>query len=105
MITQYRQGDVLLVKLPEMELRGARTMFRDGDRIVLARGEATGHSHAISSSEAELLEMENGDRYLRVDADCDLLHEEHAGIRLEPGLYRVIRQREYSPGMAGYVQD
>jgi hypothetical protein len=105
MSTQYRQGDVFLVRLGKLKLEGAVRVCRDNGRIILASGEATGHAHAISSSEADLLEIENGDRYLRVDADCELLHEEHAAITLAPGFYRVIRQREYSPGMAGYVQD
>jgi len=34
---------------------------------------------------------------LRVDAPSDLVHEEHAPIHLEPGLYKIVRQREYQP--------
>jgi hypothetical protein len=78
---------------------------RDHGRIILAEGEATGHAHAVDSPEAALLELAEGERYLRVDAPCDLVHEEHAAIVLDPGLYRVIRQREYGPEMQGYVRD
>ena len=105
MTTQYRQGDVLLLKTRNQDLDEARAVPRDHGRIILAEGEATGHAHAIDSSEAELLEVEEGERYLRVDAPCDLVHEEHAAIALDPGLYRVVRQREYGPGVAEYVRD
>jgi hypothetical protein len=105
MTTQYRQGDVLLLKTRNVELDAAKTVPRDHGRIILAEGEATGHAHAIDSPEAELLEVEEGERYLRVDTACDLVHEEHAAIVLDPGLYRVIRQREYGPGVAEYVRD
>ncbi|MGH7487877.1 MAG: hypothetical protein ACREMY_20095 [bacterium] len=105
MSTQYRQGDVFLVRMETLKLQRATPVARDAGRIILARGEATGHAHAISSAEAELLELENGERYLRADAACELVHEEHGAITLEPGLYRVIRQREYGPGMGRYVQD
>lgn len=102
---QYRQGDVLLVKTQRRELPGATRVPRDQGRIILALGEATGHAHAISAAEAELLEVGEGERYLRVDGPAALTHEEHGAIDLEPGLYRVIRQREYGPGVTEYVRD
>ncbi len=95
----YRQGDVLLVRerdgfsLPE----SVRLVERDdAGRIVLAFGEATGHAHAVVDPDANLFEAQLGFRYLVVGGDgVDLLHEEHAPIRLRPGCYRVHRQREY----------
>ncbi len=102
---QYRQGDVLLVKTRRQELPGATPVPRDQGRIVLALGEATGHAHAVVAAGAELLERADGERYLRVDGPAELTHEEHGTIALEPGLYRVIRQREYGPGAAEYVRD
>ena len=105
MSKQYRQGDVLLVKMQHQKLPGATRMPRDQGRIILALGEATGHAHAIASAHAALLEVANGERYLRVDGPAELTHEEHGAIDLEPGLYRVIRQREYGPGIEEYVRD
>jgi hypothetical protein len=105
MTTQYRQGDVLLVRRQDRKLHDTAPVPRHHGRIILAEGEATGHAHAIDSPDATLLEGDEGERYLRVDAPCDLVHEEHAAIVLEPGLYRVIRQREWGPGVAGYVRD
>jgi hypothetical protein len=96
----FRQGDVLLVPVPPERLpRHARPLPRDAKgRLVLALGEATGHAHAVAAPDAELL----GDpgtleeRFLRIVTEARLTHEEHAAIPLPAGLYRVIRQREYT---------
>jgi hypothetical protein len=94
---QYRQGDVLLLKLDVIPSDLGDPARRENDRVILAHGEVTGHAHAIASPFATLFETHDGDRYLRVDARCDLTHEEHGRVPIEPGMYRVIRQREYSP--------
>jgi hypothetical protein len=41
-----RQGDVLLVRV-DVSVAGTRHVPRDGDRLVLAYGEVTGHAHAV----------------------------------------------------------
>ncbi len=89
----YRHGDVLLADVPEIP-EGARR--RPG--LVLAYGEATGHSHRVEPDEAaELFELDNV-LYLRVSGPiARLVHEEHAPIALYSGSYRVWRQREYTP--------
>jgi len=96
----YRHGDVLLADIPDVPA-GARV--RDG--LVLAYGEATGHSHRVEPREAaQLYELENI-LYLRVAKDATLLHEEHGPIALKPGSYRVWRQREYTPREIRVVVD
>lgn len=93
-----RQGDVLLVEVDELPSQLAPVPREDG-RLVLAHGEATGHAHVLEG-QAELLaadleEMEH--RFLRVEVESSLLHEEHDTIVVPPGSYRVVRQREYAP--------
>jgi len=102
-MTQYRQGDVLLVRVPETVVRQAGRRLRidararvDG-RLILAYGEATGHAHAIDAPTAELLEASDGRRFLRTPERCRLAHEEHDAIELGAGWYELIRQREYEP--------
>jgi hypothetical protein len=90
-----RQGDVLLIRA-DVDLHGARHVPRDGDRLVLAYGEVTGHAHAIREKRAELRVID-GHRYLDAPAPVVVEHEEHAPIRLDPGVYEVIIQREYVP--------
>ena len=97
-MTMYRQGDVLLVAVPELP-EGAKPQARHG-RLVLAEGEATGHAHAIA--EPDVREFTVGDeRFVLVRSAAQLIHEEHATIDLPPGAYRVVIQREYEPSPIG----
>jgi hypothetical protein len=108
--TIYRQGDVLLQRTSKRTMAGTPLPRRAG-RVVLAEGEVTGHAHAIDSPLAELFEERTGQLFLRVEparagqAPAVVRHEEHAAITLEPGIYRVTRQREYSPEAIRPVAD
>jgi len=64
---------------------------------VLAEGEATGHAHAIAEKRAHLYGDSLANRFLRIldEGGVDLVHEEHATIHLDPGSYRVVRQRQW----------
>lgn len=67
---------------------------REGRRVILARGEQTGHHHSFGGSGVQLLEAPTG-RFLRVTKASALEHQEHTKIDVPPGTYRVVRQREY----------
>lgn len=101
----YRQGDVLVEQVDAIPGE-AEEVAREGGRIVLAHGEATGHAHAIASPHAALL-AKGAERFLRVvgPEPVALDHEEHRRIELPPGLYRVVRQREYTPTELRQVAD
>jgi hypothetical protein len=105
----FRQGDVLLVPVPTSQLpRNVQPLPRDArGRLVLALGEATGHAHAVSARDADLLAdpAEVDRRFLRIATEAMLTHEEHAAISLPAGLYRVVQQREYVPGSFRPVAD
>lgn len=97
----YRQGDVLLIRVEAAPAGETRPVPREGERIVLAHGELTGHAHAIADADAELRADAARRRWLRVGAaGATLRHEEHAPIALPPGTYRVVQQREYAPDSA-----
>ena len=100
----YRQGDVLLVARP-LEFFGKRLSHEQG-RVgsgILAMGEATGHKHVVvggllyEDDEGMFVEVEDG-----VPATIEHQKEdgawtgEHGPIRIEPGLYEVRRQREWT---------
>jgi hypothetical protein len=93
-----RQGDILLVPVENLP-DGLTEVPRENGKIVLAEGEVTGHLHAIDSPEAmfmaEDLEQIEG-RFLVIEAEVALKHPEHDTITLDPGLYEVRRQREYT---------
>ena len=101
MTKQFRQGDVLLVKVDALP-DGAVPQKID-DRIVLAYGEVTGHAHAVPIDGAVLYKS-NGEDLLKVHTATALVHEEHSPIALDPGVYKVVRQREYTPQEIRRVQ-
>lgn len=102
-----RQGDVLLVPISEIPKRDNRKPERaTGGRIVLARGEATGHHHSVPKGAATLVRSIDEEwAYLQVHEPVELEHQEHAPIQLSPGDYEVRRQREYSPAEIRNVLD
>jgi hypothetical protein len=107
----YRQGDILILPVPEAEVpqsvRELPPSPRDGrGRMVLALGEATGHAHALTAP-GSLLRVPDplAPDHLHLPAGGRLVHEEHAAITLPKGWYKVIRQREYVPGAVRVVAD
>lgn len=103
---KFRQGDVLIAAVDEIPA-GLRSVPKDKGRTILAYGEVTGHAHAVIGDvellEADVAEME--DRFLRVERECQVVHDEHDLITLPPGDYAVRRQREYSPEEIRQVAD
>lgn len=127
-LIQLRQGDVQIQqvdKLPD----GCTEIKPEGNRIVLAHGEVTGHAHAIydhvkqieaapgaadeiaeaaiarAQSKARLMLAPNGERYLEVKETVHLKHEEHTQHTLPPGIYHLPKQMEYSPAELRRVAD
>jgi hypothetical protein len=102
----YRQGDVLIIPVTEIP-GGLDPVARENGRIVLAHGEATGHAHAIAAEGAALFrDPKLAAVFLTVSGEAAALtHAEHATIMVQPGAYRVIRQREYAPEEVRYVAD
>ncbi len=97
----YRHGDLLVasVELLPSDLRPLQ-------HLVLAEGELTGHSHRVAEPDSARLYQSHSELYLRVIEDrATLIHQEHGPIALPRGLYRVWRQREYSPAEIRTVRD
>jgi len=90
-----RQGDVLVERVASIP-QDASELPRDGGRIVLAYGEVTGHAHAIHEPNVTMLRAANAEVFLRVAEPAVLRHEEHTHVAIQPGLYRVVRQREWT---------
>ena len=93
---QFRQGDVLLIGVASIPESATKIAPKNG-RLILAEGEATGHSHSIDASKAALYIDKSGQTFLLAQDGCTLLHQEHDPIDIESGSYSVIRQREYTP--------
>jgi hypothetical protein len=102
-----RQGDVLIARVKHLP-RGAQPVDREHGRLVLAHGEVTGHAHVVVGeaelfTAADIADLET--RFLRVEADSQVVHDEHTTIALSPGIYEVRRQREYTPEAIRNVAD
>jgi hypothetical protein len=97
----YRHGDVIIVPVSSIP---ADATSRPS--AVLARGEATGHSHRIADpTDVEVFDHD-GNGFLRVGgASATLVHDEHGPIDLPRGSYRFWLQREYSPSEIRRVID
>lgn len=100
----YRQGDVGL-RMTTRKPSGKIVPVESG-RVILARGEATGHHHSCVAERAEMTLEDDGVRLLAVGPEGVVLeHQEHGPITLEPGVYEVIQQREYTPEEIRNVKD
>lgn len=97
----YRHGD-LLIASADLLPRDARAL----NHLVLAEGELTGHSHRIAEKDAAELYQATLGLFLLVKGErATLVHQEHGPITLPRGVYRVWRQREYSPAEIQVVRD
>lgn len=121
---QLRQGDVQLQPVKSLP-KGCTEIAPEGNRIVLAHGEVTGHAHAIydhiatpaaadeiaeaaiarAQSKARLWRAPDGSRYLEVAETVTLRHEEHTPHTLAPGIYHLPTQVEYTPAELRRVAD
>jgi hypothetical protein len=102
-MAQYRHGDVFIMKTEKSELKGQKTDIR-----LLAEGEGRNHGHVIEG-EVDIYEYQDErstTHFLDVKSTSVLKHllidrgdwtGEHVDIVVPPGIYRVIRQREYDP--------
>jgi hypothetical protein len=89
----FRHGDVILQRVSSVPPDAVRR-----PSAVLARGEATGHSHRIADGSTAVVYEGAGVGFLDVLADEALLvHDEHKPIALPRGTYRFWKQREYTP--------
>jgi Ni,Fe-hydrogenase III small subunit len=119
----YRQGDILLVPVTSVP-KGYKHV--PAKRAVVAYGEATGHHHVLHDIEWVIAE-DRTDQDLEAFAQgtstfpvfvlapvaTELMHvdqmdrptQDHETIFVESGLFRVVRQREYTPAAPRAVYD
>lgn len=89
----YRHGDVIIARVKSIPPAAIRR-----PTALLARGEATGHSHRIEDPKTVEVFDHDGVGYLRVTSEeTRLVHDEHLPIVLPRGIFRFWMQREYTP--------
>ena len=101
------QGDVILKRIPKMP-EGERKEHN----LTLALGESTGHHHTITSVKTGTLSAIKvftigNQMYVEAPVECELTHQEHGPITIDPGIYQIDLTREYShfDEEARYVAD
>jgi hypothetical protein len=100
----YRQGDVLLLRVDHIPDDAKKRTGKGA--LTIAYGEVTGHHHTLVGDGIEVLVSEAEEVFARIMSSADLVHQEHATITLEPGLYKYVPQREYvAPEMERRVLD
>ena len=101
---QFRQGDVLLVAIKNLPTNAVEKTA-PADDVILAFGEVTGHAHRIKEREKVRVWDAGAERFLQVVERVALTHEEHATVWLDPGIYHLPAQVEYTPAELRRVQD
>ena len=101
--THVRQGDILAVAVAAVPDGAEAVLVQPGARFPLIASDADRsgtHLVTVTTSvrafrgEAGLGPIE----WLEVgEAGLTLTHGQHAALVLEPGVWRIIRQREYDP--------
>lgn len=112
----YRQGDCLIVKATEGQvnnigkwsMKQPKHNHQDG-KYVLLEGESSGHYHGVEVETCDYKELYwsrrdlfqgNAIGILEVKEPSNLTHVgHHDSIEMAPGLYFVLRQREFDPGI------
>lgn len=88
----YQQGDIIIEMISNLP-EGAIPKKPVGKKHILAKGEATGHLHAVTDP-VDL--YEKGDYYyISADYDFTVFHEEHNPVQIPKGIYVVRKVREY----------
>lgn len=102
---QARQGDVLIEYVDELPKDAVQQQPQDG-LIILARGEATFHHHAIDSVHAQAWKSAGDVLYLATLSAGAVVHQEHAPIPLKgKKIAKITRQKEYAPAAIRNVAD
>lgn len=83
-----RHGDVILKRVDNIK----------GNQIkkteeVLAEGEVTGHFHRLRSKQM-LVSMHEGQKFIELEQEGKLTHEEHNTLHIPKGKYEIMLQRE-----------
>jgi hypothetical protein len=98
-----RQGDILFIRRDRVPAKSSRVA--DG---VIARGTATGHTHALRESpKVRLVRDSNGTMFVVVarGSEGSIDHQEHATVTLSHGTWEIRRQSEETPEGLRRVED
>ena len=99
-LNQAAQGDLLITRVDELPNDVTPAKSENGEYIV-AHSE-TGHHHVVSAADCQVYETPDPFvAYLVVDNTVEFRHKRehhtHESIQAKSGVFRLDRQREYTP--------
>lgn len=100
-VKQGIQGDVAITRVDTLP-EGLQQAKTDNGYYVVAHSE-TGHNHTVLERSGTLYEDPNNPllAFLVVDGEANLEHHRtyntHETVQFDKGIYRINRQREYTP--------
>lgn len=89
----FRHGDVTLHQVSEEPQ--VREIIAEGNNIVIAEGEATGHHHRLLGEQVMVMKGFDDKTYIKITKPTKLVHEEHNCLTILPGIYRQEQEVEY----------
>ncbi len=107
---QAAQGDMLMTLVDMIPEQFTKQAPESNDVHIVTHSE-TGHHHVVDSGYVDLYTAANDPlvSFLQVVKTTNLRHlredDTHEDIELDPGIYRINRQREEEPGGHRLVQD
>ncbi len=105
---QCAQGDFLITKIDS--LPSELTKVKSENDHIVAHSE-TGHNHVMAPNNVDFFQSSNDEfvAYLHVKKETPIIHlrsfDTHSPISVPEGLYRINRQREYTPEGYRRAQD
>jgi len=61
----------------------------------LAEGEVTGHAHRCFGDDVAVYDKSDGERMLDTPNGCEVTHEEHKTVVVDPGQYDIVIAKEF----------
>jgi hypothetical protein len=102
---QKQQGDVNIESCDSIP-KDAKPLPLENGLYVIARGETTGHKHALEADGVEVYEKD-GLMYVKVSREVQLKHEEHKPVTIPRGTFKMwgVREYDHAKEEARRVQD
>ncbi len=100
-VKQAAQGDILVTRITTLPASAVASTPEDGKHIV-AHSE-TGHHHVMDCETAVMYDDAENElvSYLVIENSSELTHTReyntHESVEFDQGVYRINRQREYTP--------
>ena len=93
-----QQGDVLIFTESELP-EDATRVEPQKDRLTLALGESTGHSHTVNVLDypgTELFKSSQG-MFMRCNTSIEIVHQEHHKVKIPKGGHKIKLVQEVDP--------